>query len=128
MILSLFLSSQPHFSHALIHLDRTHYPFCEETPLITPFSSGQVTDRYPCEDLDHHQTGETVGSGNVNLNGGFRINFKAADGTLRTKVFKGLDKVQVLRGAAKNEAEEEKEQVVTGVEKGDVKKEEQGDQ
>ena len=41
----------------------------------------------------------------VNLNGRLRIQFKGVDGTVRTRVFQGLDKVQVLREDAKENAE-----------------------
>lgn len=57
-------------------------------------------DHYPCEESDHQPIEENEARP-VNTNGRLRIQFKGADGTICTKVFKGLDKVQVLREVAK---------------------------
>lgn len=57
-------------------------------------------NHYPCAYLDHQPISEYE-AGPVSPDGGIRIIFKGADGTIRTKVFKGLDKVQVLREVAK---------------------------
>lgn len=69
---------------------------------------GEVMDHYPCEDLDHEPIGENEARP-VSPNGGLRIRFKGADGSTRTKVFKGLDKVRVLRQVAKDHDDGEKE-------------------
>lgn len=61
---------------------------------------GKVMDNYPCEELDDQPIEENEARP-VNTNGRLRIQFKGADGTICTKVFKGLDKVQVLREVAK---------------------------
>ena len=68
-------------------------------------------DHYPCEDSDHEPI-EDNKARPVNINGRLRIQFKGAEGTICTKVFKGLDKVQVLREvvkAADGEVEVKKE-------------------
>ncbi len=55
---------------------------------------------HPC-DVPAHQTTvqdeDDDDDAPVSASGGLRIQFKGADGTIRTKVFRGLDKVQVLR-------------------------------
>ncbi|CAF9911030.1 MAG: hypothetical protein ALECFALPRED_007055 [Alectoria fallacina] len=63
---------------------------------------GEVMDHYPCDALDYEPIGENEARP-VNANGGLRIQFKGADGTIRAKVFKGLDKVRVLREVAKDD-------------------------
>lgn len=67
-------------------------------------------DHYPCEDLDHRPIRENEAR-HVNTNGSLRIQFKGADGTISTKIFNGFDKVQVLREVAKDDDEEEWEEV-----------------
>lgn len=65
---------------------------------------GEVMDHYPCSDLDHQPIGESEARP-VSPNGGLCIQFKGADGTTSTKVFKGLDKVQVQREVLANDDE-----------------------
>ncbi|CAF9919273.1 hypothetical protein IMSHALPRED_004572 [Imshaugia aleurites] len=67
---------------------------------------GEVTDHYPCSNLDHAPIGEH-NARPVSPNGGLRIQFKGADGTVRTKVFNGLEKVQVLREVLGKEVKRE---------------------
>ena len=66
-------------------------------------------DHYPCEDLDRQPIGEHEARP-VSPNGGLRIHFKGADGTVRTKFFKGLDKVEVLREVAKKDYDADDEE------------------
>ena len=56
---------------------------------------------HPCDIPDHQPTVQDEDDDDdnapVSASGGLRIQFKGADGTIRTKVFRGLDKVEVLR-------------------------------
>ncbi len=54
---------------------------------------------HPCDVPNHQPTvqDEDDDDAPVSTSGGLRIQFKGADGTIRTKVFRGLDKVEVLR-------------------------------
>ena len=65
-------------------------------------------DHYPCDFPNYQPTVEDVDCMPVRPNGGLRIQFKGADGTIRSKIFKGLDKVEVLREVvtAKDEEDE----------------------
>ena len=74
-------------------------------------------DHYPCEPLDYEPIGENEARP-VNTNGGLRIQFKGADGTIRAKVFKGLDKVRILREVAKDDDDDQE-----AAEEEEVKKE-----
>lgn len=70
---------------------------------------GPVLDHYPCEDIDSQPIGPHEARP-VSPNGGLRIQFIGTDGVIRSKVFKGLDRVQVRREVAK-EKEGAKEEV-----------------
>lgn len=63
-------------------------------------------DHYPCEVLDHQPISEHEARP-VSPDGGLRIQFKGADGTIRTKVFKGLERVEVLREVVSKDEEKE---------------------
>lgn len=79
---------------------------------------GKVKSHSPVSTLDPETLTTTNDARPVSTNGGLRIQIEGADGVLHTQIFKGLEKVQILRYVGSKDAV-----AVDGAEK--VKKEEE---
>lgn len=79
---------------------------------------GEVMALYPCDIPNYQPTVEDEDSIPVSPNSGLRIQFKGADGTIRTKVFRELDKVEVLRGVVAAKEDEDEDEVLVVKKKG----------